>query len=103
MKNVSLKKGLGTHNNPAHVEPPTIPLFKEMFTGKSYEDYGELKLCGDSTFSTSEIYEFMMYLLDHDDPEEFLLFIWNLNMTIVITVTLDMDAKVQYLCTPVHG
>ena len=50
--------------------------------------------------STSDLYEFNMYLFDHVDLEEFLLLILNFNMTIEATWTLDMDAKIQYLRPP---
>ena len=44
-----------------------------------------------------------MYLFDHGDPEEFLLFVCNFNMTLVATGTLEMGAKIQYLRTLVRG
>ena len=44
-----------------------------------------------------------MSLFDHGDPEEFLLFIKNFNMTLAATGTLDMDAKIHYLYTLVRG
>ena len=52
---------------------------------------------------TSELYEFRMSLFDHGEPDEFLLLIWNSKMTLAATETLDMDAKVQYLCTIFRG
>ena len=56
--------------NPAHVEPPPIPLIKEISTGKSDGDYVKLKLRRDPKSSTSDLYEFMISLFDHGDPEE---------------------------------
>ena len=44
-----------------------------------------------------------MSLFDHGNPEEFLLFIRNLNMTLVSTVTQEMGAKIHYICTVVRG
>ena len=44
-----------------------------------------------------------MSLFDHGEPEEFLLFIYNFNMTLIETGPLEMDAKIQYLCTLVLG
>ena len=41
-------------------------------------------------------------LLDNGDPEEFLLFIRNLNMTLVVSGTLEVGDKYQYICTLVH-
>ena len=54
-------------------------------------------------YSTSEIYEFKMSLFDHGNLEEFLLFRLNYNITLMVTGTLDMDMKIQYLCTLVCG
>ena len=44
MKNVSHKRVWGADTNPAHVDPPIIPLVKEMSTGKSDGDDDKLKL-----------------------------------------------------------
>ena len=61
--------------NPAYVEPHTIPLFKEKSAGKSDGDHFKLKLRRDPTSSTSDLYEFKMFLFDHGETEEFLLFV----------------------------
>ena len=53
--------------------------------------------------STLEIYEFRMSLFDHGKPEELLLLVQNFQMTLAATGTLDIEAKVQYLCTLVRG
>ena len=50
-----------------------------------------------------DLYDFKMSLFDHGEPGEFLLFIYNFNMTLAATGTLDTDANIQYLCTLVHG
>ena len=57
----------------------------------------------DTTSSTLNLYKFLMYLFDHGEPEEFLLFIRNFNMTLAKTGALDIDAETQYLCMLVHG
>ena len=44
-----------------------------------------------------------MSLFGHDEPEEFLLFVQNFNMTLAIIGTHEMDAKIQYLRMLVHG
>ena len=75
MKNFSHNKGWGADTNPAHVDTPPIPLVMEMSTGKSYGDYVKLKLCRDPTSSTSDLYEFRIYLFYHGDTEEFILFV----------------------------
>ena len=97
------KKGWGKDTNPSHVEPPPIPLIKETSTGKSDKDYFKLKLRSYPMSITSDLYEFIMSLFDHENPEEFLLFVWNFNMTLAATGTLETNAKVQYLFTLVHG
>ena len=43
-----------------------------------------------------------MVLFDNSDPEEFLLFIQNLNMDLKASGTLNSGANIQYLCTLVH-
>ena len=97
MKNVLHKKGWGMDHNPSRVEPPPIPFIKENSTVKSDGDYVKLKLCRDYMSSTSDIYEFGMSLFDYGEPEEFLLFMKNFQMTLAATGTFETEAKVQYL------
>ena len=52
---------------------------------------------------TLDLYGFRVYLFDLGDPEEFLLFAWIFQMTLVATGTLETQAKVKYLCTLFHG
>ena len=44
-----------------------------------------------------------MYLFDHGDSEEVLLFIRNFKINLSVTCMMDMDAKIQYLCMLVRG
>ena len=97
MKNVLHKKGWGVDTNPSHVEPPPIPLIKETSTGKSDGYYVKLKLLRDPTSSTLDIYELMLSLFDHGEPEDFLLFVRNFQMTLAATGTLETEANVKYL------
>ena len=62
MKIVSHKKELISGINPAHVEPPPIPLIKEICNGNSDEDLFKLKLCRDPTSSTSDLNEYHICL-----------------------------------------
>ena len=64
-KNVLHNKGWSLDTNPSHVEPPMIPLVTENFTGKSDGDDVKLKLRRDTTYSTSDLYGFGIYLFDH--------------------------------------
>ena len=57
------------------MEPPSIPLIKETYNGKSDKYFVKLKFCRDPTSSKSEIYDFETSLFGHSDPEAFLLFI----------------------------
>ena len=53
--------------------------------------------------STSDLNELNRSLLYHCEQEEFLLLVRNFNMTLAATGMLEMDSKIQYLCTLVHG
>ena len=57
----------------------------------------------DHTYSTSDLYEFKMYLFDHGNPEQFLLFIRKFDKNLAETGTLDMDTNIKYLLTLVRG
>ena len=56
-----------------------------------------------ATTSTLGVYEFNLSLFDHDNPEDFLLFLRKLNTNIAVAGMLGMDAKIQYLRTLVRG
>ena len=43
-----------------------------------------------------------MYLFDHGEPEIFLVFVWNFNMTLMCKETLETYGGVKYLCMLVH-
>ena len=76
-----------------HVEPPPIPLIKIKHDDKSDKYFVKLKLCIDPTSYLSDLYEFMMDLFDNGDPEKFLLFMQNLNTTLVASGMLVTGAK----------
>ena len=103
MNNVSHKKKWGVYTTPTHADPPPILLAKEISASKSDGDYSQLKLCRDPTTSTLDLYEFRMYLFDHGEPYEFLLFVKKIQMTLAATGKLETEAKVQYICTLVCG
>ena len=81
------------------MEPPWIPIIKEMFNDNSDEYFVEIKFCRYTTFSTLELFDFILSLFDHGNPEEFILFVRNFNMILSETGMLEMDAKIQYLRT----
>ena len=76
---------------------------REISTDKSDEYNVKLKWCKYPTYSTSEIYELRISLFDHDKQEEYLLFIYNFNMTLVSRGMQVMYVNVRYLCTIVCG
>ena len=76
-----------------HVDPPPIPLVKENHNGNSDKYFVKLKMRRDSTLPTSDLYEFKISLLDNGEPEEFLLFFRNFNMTLAASRTLEAGAK----------
>ena len=45
----------------------------------------------------------IMYLFDNGEPEEFLLFVRNFNMTLAAPGTLETDTNIKYLCTLICG
>ena len=78
----------------SHVEPPSIPLIKGAYDGKSEKDLLKLKLRRRPTSSMSDLYGFRMSLFDNGDPGEFLLFVRNFNMTLAASDTLEMGAMI---------
>ena len=86
-----------------HIEPTRISLIKENHNGKSDKDFVKLKMSWDPTSSTSDLYEFKMYLFQNGKPERFLLFISNFNKSIAESVMLEAGAELQYLCDIVRG
>ena len=82
-----------------HLEPPLTPLIKEKNNSKSDKYFVKIKLHRDPTSSTSDLYEFKIYLFENGDPEEFLLFVCNFITTLAASGTLVVDTKFQYLCT----
>ena len=77
----------------AHVEPPPITLLNKFHNGKSDKDFVKIKLSRDPTLSTSDLYECKMFLIDNGNPEEFLLFVCNFNITLAASGMLGADAK----------
>ena len=54
-----------------HVNTPNNPLMKENLDSKSAKYFVKLKLRRDPTSSTSDLYEFKIYLFDNGDLEDF--------------------------------
>ena len=75
------------------MESPPIPLIKGKYYGKSDKYFVMLKLRGYPMSSMPDLYDFSMYLFDHGEPEEFLLFVRNFNMTLAASGTQETDEK----------
>ena len=86
-----------------HEDPPPITIIKETHNGKSDKYFVKIKMRKDPTLSTSDLYEFEIYLFDNGEQEEFLLFVRNFNMTLAALGTLEAGTKYQYLHTLVRG
>ena len=89
--------------NHPHVEPPPIPLIQETYDRKLDKYFIKLKLRRDHMSSTSDLYELKMSLFENGEPEEFLLFVRNSNMTLTESWTLEAGMIIQYLRTLVLG
>ena len=50
-----------------------------------------------------DFYKLKMSFFDHVDPEEFLLFISNFQMTLKEQGTIAVGVNIQYICTIVRG
>ena len=79
-----------------HVDPLPILLVEETHDGKSDIDIVKLNLCKDPISPTLELYELKISLFDNGDPEEFLLFVRNFNMTLAASGKLDAIPSYSY-------
>ena len=50
-----------------------------------------------------DLYEFNVSLFDHDEPEEFLLFMKNFKTTLAAIGTKERNTRILYVCTLFHG
>ena len=98
-KDVSQEKKWNTGTVKVQVDPTPIQLNKSNKNYKSDKYFVKIKVCRDPTSEKSDLYEIKMAFFDNKEPEEFLLFIRNFNMTIEVYVILKYRAKIQYICT----
>ena len=103
MKNISHNNEWNSETIQVHVEPALIPLITSKNDEKSDKDFVKIRLRRDPTSEKLYLYQLKMALFDNGDPEEFLLFILNFNMTIEVQGTLKSGAKIQYILTMLHG
>ena len=82
MNNFSHKKKWNTGTLQMHVDRPPIPLIKIKKDDKSDKYLVNIKLRTDPMLEKSDPYELKMALIENVEPEEFLLFVSNLNMAL---------------------
>ena len=73
------------------------------YDGKSDKYFVKLKLRRDPTSSTSDLYEFKMFLFENGELEDFLLFVHNFNIILAASGMLEVGVKVQNLRPLVRG
>ena len=70
---------------------------------KSGKDFVKIKFYRDPTSEKLDLYEFKTALFDNSNPEEFLLFVRNFQITLKASGSHTTSAKIQYLLTLLHG
>ena len=85
------------------MEPPLITLIKSKNDEKLDNYHVKNKLRRDPTSGNSDLYELKTALFDNGNPEELLLFVWNFQMTLEESETINYGANIWYLCTLVRG
>ena len=85
------------------MDPPLIPLIKSKNYENPDKDCVKIKLLRDPTSQKLDLHELKMALFDNGEPEEFLLFIRNFNMTLETSGMLVAIAKIQHLLTLLRG
>ena len=98
----SHKKKWNSGTVQVHVDTPPIPLIISNKNDRSDKYFYEIKLGRDLTSEKLDLYEFKMALFNNGYPKQFLLFIWNFNMTIEVSRTNKSSENIQYLRTLVH-
>ena len=94
MNNVLHRKKWNATVIKQNAEPPPNPIIKIKHNDKSEKDFLKLTLCRDPTSEMSDFYEFKIVLFDNGDPEEFLLFVRNFNMTLEVSGMMEPVTKV---------
>ena len=82
MKNVFRHKKCNVGVVLLHAETPPTPMIKIKHNDKSEKGFVRIKLRRDTTSQKLDLYELKMALFGNGDPEEFLLFVRNFNMTL---------------------
>ena len=95
MMNVSHKKKWIWRTVKVHMEQPLIPLIKVKNDDKPDKYFVEIKLRRDPVSEKSNPYEFKIAMFDNGEPEKFLFFVCNFNMTLKALEMLKYGAKAQ--------
>ena len=102
-KNIFHKKSWRNGEVQILVDLPPITLIKSKNDLKVENECIKIKLCRDPTPENSDTDELKMALFDNGETEEFLLFTKKINMTLDALGTLASNAKLQHICTILHG
>ena len=97
MKNVSHKKKWIEVTVQVHMDTPLITLIKSNNNDKPDKCSVIIKLRRDKTSEKSNLYKFNLSLFDNYEPEEFLFFTRNFNMTLEASGKILSGAKIKYL------
>ena len=103
MNNISHNKIWRTGALQIHMESTPIPLIKSKNDDKSDKDSEEINCISILLQKNSIFMKFKTPLFDKVDPEEFLLFVSNFQLTLKDSVALAASAKTKYLCTLLRG
>ena len=85
-----------------YVDPPHIPLIKSKLDTNLEKYSFKIKLCRNATPQKSDVYEFIMSIVDNGYPEDFLI-LKKLQYDAQIVGNSDSRCKHQYLRTSLWG
>ena len=77
-----------------YVDPPHIPLIKSKLDTNLEKYSFKIKLCRNATPQKSDVYEFIMSIVDNGYPEDFLI-LKKLNMMLRSLGTLTVSANIN--------
>ena len=103
MKNFLHHKNWNIVTVQLHVVTTPIPILESNNKYKLDKYCVKIKFRRDPTSQKLDLYEFKTALFDNGEPEEFLLFIRNFNMTLEASGMLAANKNIQYLHMLVRG
>ena len=99
LKKFSLNRIWITGAVQTYVDPTLITWIRTNNYKKPEKDSVKIKSNRDPTLEKLDMYEFKMTFFDNSKPEDFLLFVQNINMKLNASVTITSNKKLQYLHT----